>query len=145
MGKARESTVSRKGGVWQQIDHEELMSLLAGCHEAFIRIRPTSCDRSPSFIPLLAHDAPPTAPEPGKYTASDLRLGSCRGCFSLVPSPWQFWPSVMSSSKTALKAAKAALDGHKYDEAAKQAQKVLEIDSNNYHAFASPVRLLPHG
>ncbi|MCJ1388954.1 Superkiller protein 3 [Xylographa bjoerkii] len=40
----------------------------------------------------------------------------------------------MSNTKAALKAAKAALDGHKYEEAAKEAQKVLDVDQNNYHA-----------
>ncbi|MCJ1399353.1 Superkiller protein 3 [Xylographa trunciseda] len=40
----------------------------------------------------------------------------------------------MSNTKAALKAAKAALDGHKYEEAAKEAQKVLDVDPSNYHA-----------
>ena len=40
----------------------------------------------------------------------------------------------MSSSKAALKAAKAAIDAHKYDEAVKEAHKALAIDSKNYHA-----------
>ena len=40
----------------------------------------------------------------------------------------------MSNTKAALKAAKAALDGHNYEAAAKEAQKVLEVDQNNYHA-----------
>ncbi|MCJ1251950.1 Superkiller protein 3 [Trapelia coarctata] len=40
----------------------------------------------------------------------------------------------MSSVKAGLKAAKAALDAQKYKEAAKEARKVLELDSNNYHA-----------
>ena len=41
----------------------------------------------------------------------------------------------MSSTKSALKSAKAALDAHKYDEAIGQAQKVLELDPENYHAY----------
>lgn len=41
----------------------------------------------------------------------------------------------MSNAKLALKAAKAALDTHQYDEAIKQAEKVLEIDPKNYHAL----------
>ena len=43
----------------------------------------------------------------------------------------------MSSSKAALKAAKAAIDGQKYNEAIVQARKVLETDVKNYHAFVS--------
>ena len=39
----------------------------------------------------------------------------------------------MASSKAALKAAKAALDSHKYDDAIKEAGKVLEVDPANYH------------
>ena len=46
----------------------------------------------------------------------------------------------MSSTKAALKAAKAALDGHKYEEAAREAQKVLDVDPNNYHASVMPGR-----
>ena len=41
----------------------------------------------------------------------------------------------MSTAKVALKAAKAALDAHQYDEAVKQAEKVLELDPKNYHAL----------
>ena len=41
----------------------------------------------------------------------------------------------MSSTRAALKAAKAALDAHKYNEAVEQAKKVLEFDSDNYHAY----------
>ena len=41
----------------------------------------------------------------------------------------------MSTAKVALKAAKAALDSNQYDEAVKQAGKVLEVDSKNYHAL----------
>ena len=41
----------------------------------------------------------------------------------------------MSSSKAVLKAAKAALDAHKYEEAVKEVQKVLVDDPKNYHAF----------
>lgn len=40
----------------------------------------------------------------------------------------------MSSTKAALKAAKAALDAQKYDEAVVQAQLVLASDSQNYFA-----------
>ncbi|MCJ1285074.1 Superkiller protein 3 [Xylographa opegraphella] len=40
----------------------------------------------------------------------------------------------MSNTKAALKAAKAALDGHQYAAAANEAQKVLDVDPNNYHA-----------
>ena len=41
----------------------------------------------------------------------------------------------MSVTKTALKAAKAALDRQNYDEAIEQAKKVLAVDPNNYHAY----------
>ena len=40
----------------------------------------------------------------------------------------------MSATKVALKAAKAALDAHKYDEAVQKAQIVLAADGNNYNA-----------
>ncbi|KAL8720110.1 MAG: hypothetical protein Q9225_002986 [Loekoesia sp. 1 TL-2023] len=40
----------------------------------------------------------------------------------------------MSAIKTALKAAKAALDAHQYDHAVEHATKVLKEDPNNYHA-----------
>ncbi|KAI9723608.1 MAG: hypothetical protein M1812_000908 [Candelaria pacifica] len=40
----------------------------------------------------------------------------------------------MSGTKTALKAAKAALDAHEYGSAVTQAEKVLAVDSRNYHA-----------
>ncbi|MCJ1471468.1 Superkiller protein 3 [Lambiella insularis] len=40
----------------------------------------------------------------------------------------------MSTSKAALKAAKLALDSQKYDEAAREATKVLDGDPGNYHA-----------
>jgi superkiller protein 3 len=40
----------------------------------------------------------------------------------------------MSATKAGLKAAKAALDAHKYEDAAKEARKTLEIDPKNYHA-----------
>lgn len=39
-----------------------------------------------------------------------------------------------SAAKGALKAAKAALDSHKYDEAEKQARNVLEADPSQYNA-----------
>ena len=40
----------------------------------------------------------------------------------------------MSAVKTALKATKAALDGHDFNEAVAQAGKVLAADARNYHA-----------
>ena len=40
----------------------------------------------------------------------------------------------MSSTKAGLKAAKAALDAHKYEDAAKEARRILDIDPKNYHA-----------
>lgn len=40
----------------------------------------------------------------------------------------------MSGTKAALKAAKAALDANKYQDAIDQAKTVLRTDSNNYHA-----------
>ena len=40
----------------------------------------------------------------------------------------------MSTTKTALKAAKAALDAHKYEEAIEQAKSVIAADSSNYNA-----------
>lgn len=40
----------------------------------------------------------------------------------------------MSTTKTALKAAKAAIDAHKYEEATEQARKALAADPNSYHA-----------
>lgn len=42
----------------------------------------------------------------------------------------------MSSSKAALKAVKAAIDAHKYTDAAGEAEKVLEKDKDNYYASA---------
>jgi superkiller protein 3 len=39
----------------------------------------------------------------------------------------------MASNKAALKAAKSAIDGRKYEETIIQAQKVLESDPGNYH------------
>lgn len=41
----------------------------------------------------------------------------------------------MSGTKAALKAAKAALDANKYQDAIDQAKTVLKTDSNNYHAY----------
>ena len=41
----------------------------------------------------------------------------------------------MSTSKGALKATKAALDAHNYEEAIKEARKAVEIDPKNYHAL----------
>ena len=43
----------------------------------------------------------------------------------------------MSSTKAALKAAKAALDANKYQDAIHQAQTVLKTDTNNYHAYVT--------
>ena len=40
----------------------------------------------------------------------------------------------MSSSKAALKAAKNALDAHKYEDATKEARKAIKVDPQNYHA-----------
>lgn len=40
----------------------------------------------------------------------------------------------MSATKTALKAAKAALDAHKYEDAVEQARTVIAIDASNYNA-----------
>lgn len=40
----------------------------------------------------------------------------------------------MSVVKAALKATKAALDAHDYQEAVVQAQRVLAADGRNYHA-----------
>lgn len=41
----------------------------------------------------------------------------------------------MSTVKSALKAAKSALDGHKYEEAIQQADIALKFDPKNYHAY----------
>lgn len=41
----------------------------------------------------------------------------------------------MSTTKAALKAAKAALDAKKYQDAIDQAKTVLKTDPNNYHAY----------
>ena len=41
----------------------------------------------------------------------------------------------MSGTKAALKAAKAALDGNKYQDAVDQAKTVLKTDPKNYHAY----------
>ncbi len=43
----------------------------------------------------------------------------------------------MSAARSALKAAKSALDGQKYDEAIEQANVVLNADPKNYHAYDS--------
>lgn len=40
----------------------------------------------------------------------------------------------MAASKSALKAAKSALDAQQYDEAIEHANKALGTDPNNYHA-----------
>lgn len=44
----------------------------------------------------------------------------------------------MSGTKAALKAAKAALDADKYQDAIDQAKTVLKTDPNNYHAYKIP-------
>lgn len=41
----------------------------------------------------------------------------------------------MASTKTALKAAKAALDAEKYDAAVEHVKNVLSIDPHQYHAY----------
>ncbi len=46
----------------------------------------------------------------------------------------------MSAAKSALKAAKSALDRLKYDEAIEQANVVLNADPKNYHAYDSEPR-----
>lgn len=46
----------------------------------------------------------------------------------------------MSAARSALKAAKSALDGQKYDEAIQQANVVLNADPKNYHAYDSEFR-----
>lgn len=52
----------------------------------------------------------------------------------------------MSTTKTALRASKAALDRKDHDEAVEQAKRVLELDADNYYAYVSlpqvPVGLL---
>ena len=48
----------------------------------------------------------------------------------------------MSNAKVALKAAKAAIDAHKYLEATDQAKKVLDLDPGNYHAYVDVFLLL---
>lgn len=52
----------------------------------------------------------------------------------------------MSTTKTALKAAKTALDKQNYDEAIEQAKKVLAEDPSNYHAYVCRAawKLLPY-
>ena len=42
-----------------------------------------------------------------------------------------------SSNKASLKAAKAALDAHKYEDAAQEAGKVLASDPHHYHAYVT--------
>lgn len=41
----------------------------------------------------------------------------------------------MSAIKTALKAAKGALDAHQYDKAVENATEILKEDPKNYHAY----------
>ena len=41
----------------------------------------------------------------------------------------------MSSTKAALRQAKAAIDEHRYEDAAAQAEKVLVAEPQNYHAW----------
>lgn len=43
----------------------------------------------------------------------------------------------MSMVKSALKAAKAALDAHQYENAVDNANKVLKEDPKNYHAYVN--------
>ena len=43
----------------------------------------------------------------------------------------------MSSTKTALKSAKAALDAEKYDVTVEQVKRILATDPNHYHAYVS--------
>jgi len=51
-------------------------------------------------------------------------------------------PSVsMASNKAALKAAKSALDAHRWDDAIVQAQKVLTSDGQNYFAYVLPTEI----
>lgn len=45
----------------------------------------------------------------------------------------------MSSTKTALKAAKAALDAEKYVDAIEHVKKVLTTDLNHYHAYVRTI------
>ena len=47
----------------------------------------------------------------------------------------------MSSTKTALKAAKAALDAENYDDTVEHAKKVLTTDPNHYHAYVGIIPL----
>lgn len=65
-----------------------------------------------------------------------------RGFPLAVPHHYEYrYPSIhlnkrsMASTKTALKAAKAALDAEKYDETIEHVKKVLTIDPNHYHAY----------
>lgn len=49
----------------------------------------------------------------------------------------------MFGTKAALKAAKAALDADKYQDAIDQAKTVLNTDSKNYHAYTvAPMALI---
>jgi superkiller protein 3 len=45
----------------------------------------------------------------------------------------------MSTTKVALKAAKASLDVQRYDEAVEHTNKVLAVDPQNYHAYVQAV------
>ena len=47
----------------------------------------------------------------------------------------------MSTTKAALKAAKASLDAQNYDAAIENANKVLAVDPQNYHAYVFAVAL----
>lgn len=47
----------------------------------------------------------------------------------------------MSSTKTALKAVKTALDAEKYDDAVELVKKVLKTDPNHYHAYVGEAKL----
>ena len=46
----------------------------------------------------------------------------------------------MSGTKAALKAARAALDAHRYLDAAEQANKVLATDAHSYQAYVEVIR-----
>lgn len=49
----------------------------------------------------------------------------------------------MSGTKSALKAAKAALDANKYQDAINQAKVVLGTEADNYHAYVfAPIFLI---
>lgn len=49
----------------------------------------------------------------------------------------EFYFSIMASSKAALKKAKAAIDGQRWEEVISHVETVLTVDSQNYFAYAS--------